>query len=194
EVVVYLGTPTKILAPAMRVGWLAASPRLAARLAAAGGTLGEYASGPAQDALLSLITTGDLERHIRRMRHDYARRRAAMTAVFGGGAAGRLLGDQAGMHIVLETSEPAADVAVAAAERRGAAGGGGGGGAPPGPLLRRAGDQEGFGPRVRRCPAPRRGPRLRDPRRRPDRPMRGPGSRHDVGDHGLLVGGTTTFP
>jgi GntR family transcriptional regulator/MocR family aminotransferase len=117
EVVAYLGTTTKILTPAMRVGWLAASPRLAARLAAAGGTLGEYASGPAQDALLSLIAVGDLERHIRRMRHDYARRRAAMTAAFGGGAAGRLRGDEAGMHMVLETSEPAARVAAAAAER-----------------------------------------------------------------------------
>jgi GntR family transcriptional regulator / MocR family aminotransferase len=117
EVVVYLGTTTKILTPAMRVGWLAASPGLAGRLAAAGGTLGEYASGPAQDALLSLIATGGLERHIRRMRHDYARRRAAMTAVFGGGAAGRLLGDEAGMHMVLETSEPAARVATVAAER-----------------------------------------------------------------------------
>jgi GntR family transcriptional regulator/MocR family aminotransferase len=117
EVVMYLGTTTKILTPAMRVGWLAASPALAARLAVAGGTLGEYASGPAQDALLSLIATGDLERHIRRMRHDYARRRAAMTAAFGGGNAGRLLGDQAGMHMVLETREPAARVAAAAAER-----------------------------------------------------------------------------
>src|SRR5215510_7598404 len=117
EIVVYLGTTSKILTPAMRVGWLAASPRLAARLAAAGGTLGEYASGPAQDALLSLISTGDLERHIRRMRHDYARRRAAMTAVFGGGDAGRLLGDEAGMHMVLETRQPAAQVAAAAAER-----------------------------------------------------------------------------
>jgi GntR family transcriptional regulator / MocR family aminotransferase len=117
EVVVYLGTATKILTPAMRVGWLAASPGLAGRLAAAGGTLGEYASDPAQDALLSLIATGGLERHIRRMRHDYARRRAAMTAVFGGGAAGRLLGDEAGMHMVLETSEPAARVAAAAVER-----------------------------------------------------------------------------
>jgi len=117
EVVVYLGTATKILTPALRVGWLAASPGLAARLAEAGGALGDHASGPAQDALLSLVTTGDLERHVRRMRHDYARRRAAITAVFGGGGAGRLLGDEAGMHMVLETREPAARVAAAAAER-----------------------------------------------------------------------------
>ena len=67
--------------------------------------------------MLRLIAAGDLERHIRRMRHDYARRRAAITAVFGGGGAGRLLGDEAGMHMVLETREPAARVAAAAAER-----------------------------------------------------------------------------
>ena len=117
EVVVYLGTTTKILTPAMRVGWVAASPGLAARLAAAGSALGDWASGPAQGALLSMITTGALERHIRRMRHDYARRRAAMTAAFRGGDAGRLLGDEAGMHMVLETRQPAAEVTVAAAER-----------------------------------------------------------------------------
>ncbi len=117
EVVIYLGTTTKILTPAMRIGWLAASPGLAARLAAAGSTLGDWASGPAQGALLSMITTGALERHIRRMRHDYARRRAAMTAAFHGGDAGRLLGDEAGMHMILETRQPAAEVAGAAAER-----------------------------------------------------------------------------
>jgi GntR family transcriptional regulator/MocR family aminotransferase len=117
EVVVYLGTTTKILTPAMRVGWLAASPGLAARLAAAASTLGDWASGPAEGALLSMITTGALERHIRRMRHDYARRRAAMTAAFHGGGAGRLLGDEAGMHMILETRQPAAEVAVAAAGR-----------------------------------------------------------------------------
>jgi len=117
EVVVYLGTTTKILTPAMRIGWLAASPGLAARLAEAGSTLGDWASGPAQGALLSMITTGALERHIRRMRHDYARRRAAMTAAFHGRDAGRLLGDEAGMHMILETRQPAAEVATAAAER-----------------------------------------------------------------------------
>lgn len=117
EVVVYLGTTTKILTPAMRVGWVAASPGVAARLAAAVTALGDWASGPAQGALLSMITTGALERHIRRMRHDYARRRAAMTAAFHGGDAGRLLGDEAGMHMILETRQPAAEVAAAAAER-----------------------------------------------------------------------------
>src|SRR5262249_59502467 len=111
------------------------------------GTLGEYASGPAQDALLSLIASGDLERHVRRMRHDYARRRAAVTAVFGGGGAGRLLGDEAGMHMVLETSGPAAQVAAAAAER-GVAGG------APGRHFGGPGARSRPGPGDRRAPPP----------------------------------------
>src|SRR5262245_22344780 len=116
-VVVYLGTTTKILTPALRVGWLVAGQELVARLAEVAAGLGEWAGGPAQRAVLSLIGAGDLERHIRRMRHEYARRRAAMTGVLGGGAAGSLLGDEAGMHMVLRTDRDAEDFAGAAWQR-----------------------------------------------------------------------------
>jgi GntR family transcriptional regulator/MocR family aminotransferase len=120
EVVVYLGTTTKTLTPTLRAGWLIARPDLVARLTGTAAGLGEWAAGPAQRAVFTLITTGDLERHIRRMRHDYARRRAAMVAVLGGAAAGRLSGDEAGMHMLLETSRPA-DLVAAAALSRGVA-------------------------------------------------------------------------
>jgi GntR family transcriptional regulator/MocR family aminotransferase len=116
-VVVYLGTTTKILTPALRVGWLVAAPELVARLADVAAGLGDWAGGPAQEAVLSLIGTGDLERHVRRVRHEYARRREAMTAVLGGGdagragPAGRLLGDEAGMHMVLRTGRDAEELA-----------------------------------------------------------------------------------
>jgi len=122
-VVVYLGTTTKILTPALRVGWLVAGPELVARLADVAAGLGEWAGGPAQRAVLSLIATGDLERHVRRMRHEYARRREAMTAALGGGGAGaagpagRLLGEEAGMHMVLRTGRDAEEIAGAAWER-----------------------------------------------------------------------------
>jgi GntR family transcriptional regulator / MocR family aminotransferase len=122
-VVVYLGTTTKILTPALRVGWLVAGPELVARLADVAAGLGDWAGGPAQRAVLSLIATGDLERHIRRMRHEYARRREAMTAALGGrdaggaGPAGRLLGEEAGMHMVLRTGRDAEEIAGAAWER-----------------------------------------------------------------------------
>jgi GntR family transcriptional regulator/MocR family aminotransferase len=116
-VVVYLGTTTKILTPALRVGWLVAGPALVAALVEVAAGLGEWAGGPAQRAVLSMIEAGDLERHIRRMRHEYARRRAAMTGVLGGGAAGLLLGEQAGMHMVLRTGRDAEEIAGAAWER-----------------------------------------------------------------------------
>ena len=126
-VVVYLGTTTKILTPALRVGWLVAEPELVARLVEAAGRLGEWAGGPAQRAVLGLVQTGDLERHIRRMRHEYARRRKAMTDVLGAGAGaedadgaggvGRLLGEEAGMHMVLRTARDAEEIARAAWQR-----------------------------------------------------------------------------
>ena len=126
-VVVYLGTTTKILTPALRVGWLVAEPDLVARLVEAAGRLGEWAGGPAQRAVLGLVQTGDLERHIRRMRHEYARRRKAMTDVLGAGvgaedaegagSVGRLLGEEAGMHMVLRTARDAEEIARAAWQR-----------------------------------------------------------------------------
>ena len=114
EVVIYLGSATKTFTPALRLGWLAAPAPLITRLAEAASQLGGWAAEPAQHALLTLLATGDLERHIRRMRHEYARRRAAVTTTFADGAAGRLLGDQAGLHVVLHTPHDAETVAATA--------------------------------------------------------------------------------
>src|SRR5262249_23828482 len=122
-VVVYLGTTSKILTPALRVGWLVAGQELVARLAEVAAGLGDGAGGPPQRALLSLIGTGELERHLRRVRHGCARRRKAMASALGAGGAGgvgtagRLLGEEAGMHMVLRTGRDAEEVARAAWER-----------------------------------------------------------------------------
>jgi GntR family transcriptional regulator / MocR family aminotransferase len=92
-----------------------------------------------QQAVLALLRSGDLERHVRRMRLEYARRRAALvdglthadrdagrnTGTNGHrtGEAGvvpfRLLGDTAGLHVVLELprDHPAARLVDAAAAR-----------------------------------------------------------------------------
>jgi GntR family transcriptional regulator / MocR family aminotransferase len=125
EVIVYLGTASKVLAPAFGAGWLVANPALVERVARLRPALGERVPEPVQHALLALLTSGDLERHIRRMRLEYGRRRAALadglTAAGPGGW--QLRGDTAGMHVVLEftASTPAgaanmaADVATAAA-------------------------------------------------------------------------------
>jgi GntR family transcriptional regulator/MocR family aminotransferase len=119
EVIVYLGTASKVLAPAFGAGWLVAAPQLVERIARLRPALGERVPEPVQHALLALLTSGDLERHIRRMRLEYARRRAALTGGLAAAGPGgyELRGDTAGMHLVLELTAgtPAADVAVAAA-------------------------------------------------------------------------------
>jgi GntR family transcriptional regulator / MocR family aminotransferase len=116
EAVIYLGSATKALTPTLRVGWLAARPDLVTRLAQTADRLGAQATEAAQRAVLTLITTGDLERHIRRMRHEYTRRRALITAAFADGKAGHLLGDQAGMHVVLQTRDDASAAAATASQ------------------------------------------------------------------------------
>jgi GntR family transcriptional regulator / MocR family aminotransferase len=118
--VIYLGTTTKTFTPALRVGWLATQPQLLTQLAQTADRLDIWATGPAQHAVLTLITSGDLECHIRRMRHEYARRRAALTAVFRDGKAGHLLGDEAGLHVVVPTGQDA-DTHATAAGRQGVA-------------------------------------------------------------------------
>ena len=119
EVIVYLGTASKALTPAVGAGWLVASPALVERIARLRPDLGERVPEPVQHALLALLTSGDLERHIRRMRLEYARRRAAIVEALT--APCRLLGDTAGLHVVLELPAglpPEQVVAEAAKKRR----------------------------------------------------------------------------
>jgi GntR family transcriptional regulator / MocR family aminotransferase len=102
EVVAYLGTTSKVLTPALRTGWLAAAPGLASRLAEASALPASRVSEPSQQAVLAMLTSGDLDRHIRKMRLEYARRRSVLARTLGDLPGTRLLGDTAGMHIVLQ--------------------------------------------------------------------------------------------
>jgi GntR family transcriptional regulator / MocR family aminotransferase len=121
EVIVYLGTASKTLTTAFGAGWLIASPDLVRRLAAMRAGLADRVPEPVQYALLALLASGDLERHIRRMRLEYARRRSVIVEVLTRPVVpgqARLLGDTAGMHVVLELAGcPAGRVAEAAARR-----------------------------------------------------------------------------
>jgi len=101
EVIVYLGTASKALTPAFGVGWLVANPTLTQRIARLRPSLGERVPEPPQHALLALLASGDLERHIRKMRLEYGRRRAALVEALTAPPY-RLLGDTAGLHVVLE--------------------------------------------------------------------------------------------
>src|ERR1700728_1616508 len=78
DVIVYLGTASKVLATAFGAGWLVAPPELVDRLAALRPRIGTRIPEPVQHAVLALLRSGDLERHVRRMRLEYARRRAVL--------------------------------------------------------------------------------------------------------------------
>jgi GntR family transcriptional regulator / MocR family aminotransferase len=122
EVIVYLGTASKTLTAGFGAGWLVASPDLVRRLAGTRRDLADRVPEPVQHALLAMLTSGDLERHIRRMRLEYARRRAALVEALTGPAGQetfRLLGDTAGLHVVLELRGYPAERIVAEAATRG---------------------------------------------------------------------------
>lgn len=78
--VIYAGTFSKALFPALRVGYVVAARSLLTRLARFR-MLADFATdGVSQAAVLELMISGALERHVRRLRRSYAARRLAMLA------------------------------------------------------------------------------------------------------------------
>ncbi|MFC4531275.1 PLP-dependent aminotransferase family protein [Sphaerisporangium dianthi] len=113
--VVLLGTLSKSLAPDVGIGWLVATPALLAVIARLRVALADRTSGPVQEAVSVLIERGDLDRHLRRARLTYARRRAAIVEMLGD----RVSGDSAGLHVFLRLAAGQAGPLVAAAAGRG---------------------------------------------------------------------------
>jgi GntR family transcriptional regulator/MocR family aminotransferase len=106
--VVYAGTVSKVLAPALRLGWLVLPAALTdgvrqEKLLADQGT-----ARIEQLAFARFLERGDLDRHLRRMRVRYRRRRDAMiTALAAELPDATVRGIAAGLHVTVEF--PAAD-------------------------------------------------------------------------------------
>ena len=116
-----IGTASKALAPAVRLGWILAPPALAAAVAEEKLINDRGSSTLDQLVLAALLESGRYDRHLRRMRGIYGRRRARLIAVLARHAPGiRLTGLAAGFHAVAHLP-PAVDeraVVAAARERR----------------------------------------------------------------------------
>jgi GntR family transcriptional regulator / MocR family aminotransferase len=102
EHVVYAGTASKTLAPALRLGWLVLPRRLIQSVAEAKQLLGGTPNLE-QLALAELIRSGAFDRHVRRMRQRYRRRRDLLLELLAKRASKlRTRGVAAGLHLVLE--------------------------------------------------------------------------------------------
>ncbi|MCC3371469.1 PLP-dependent aminotransferase family protein [Cohnella sp. REN36] len=106
--VVYAGTFSKTLSPALRIGFLIVPPPLLDRVVMTKIGMHLTASGLTQAALARLIEDGHYDRHIHRMKTIYRKRRLFLVEqcrrLFGDRV--RLLGDEAGMHVRIAFEDP----------------------------------------------------------------------------------------
>jgi GntR family transcriptional regulator/MocR family aminotransferase len=118
---IYAGSLSKLLHPALRVGYLVVPPALVPAVIAAKQTLDQSTSMLTQEALADLFESGEIERHLRRASRAYRARRAQLLAAL---AATPLPGARVwpltgGLHVFIELPGIAPTALRRAAERRG---------------------------------------------------------------------------
>jgi GntR family transcriptional regulator/MocR family aminotransferase len=77
-VVLYLGSLSKIMAPGLRLGFLVAAKPIIERIVELRGQLDRQGDLTQECAIAEMFEEGEVERHVRRMRREYARRRQAL--------------------------------------------------------------------------------------------------------------------
>lgn len=100
--VIYAGTASKTLAPALRLGWVVAPPEMLLMLEDEARQI-DYGRGRLdQFALAHFIRTGDYDRHLRKMRVLYRNRRAALLALLSAELPEITVGGiSAGLHVTV---------------------------------------------------------------------------------------------
>lgn len=114
DVVVHLGTTSKILTSTLGVGWMVAPPRVAAAVLGHRERTGTAPGAAGQRVLVALARHGDLSRHLRRVRRELADRRERVVRALTEAGVG-VLGDDAGAHITVPLPSAAAERALVSA-------------------------------------------------------------------------------
>jgi len=114
ERVIYIGTFSKVLFPAMRVGYLVVPPSLWQRFVDARAAIDLFSPTLYQLALAEFLREGHFARHLRRMRGVYLKRRAALLSGLARHCGDRLTvyNADAGLHVAVMLSPGLDDTAV----------------------------------------------------------------------------------
>lgn len=109
--VIYVGTFSKVLFPALRIGYVVVPENLSHVFARARWIADRQTPTLEQLALTDFITEGHLERHLRRMRTLYDKRRQALVRALNHqfGDSVEILGENAGMHLMVRLQTPFED-------------------------------------------------------------------------------------
>jgi GntR family transcriptional regulator/MocR family aminotransferase len=101
--VVYVGTASKVLFPALRIGWVVAPPGLVDAFRDAKAIHDTGTATLEQLAFADFVREGHLERHVRRVRRRHAARRSALLEAVEGelGDRAEVVGTSAGIHVLL---------------------------------------------------------------------------------------------
>ena len=112
--VIYVGTFSKVMFPALRLGYVVVPKDLVPAFATAREAADIFSSTLYQAALTEFISEGHFARHIRRMRILYAERRAELVTEIQTqmGESLEVIGTEAGMHLVTLLPPGMSDVAV----------------------------------------------------------------------------------
>lgn len=112
--VVLISTFAKAVSPALRIGFIAAPLRIAKALGALVERQRCHVAWPLQMIVESLLRSGELERHLRRVRNHYAGIRSEIeNALVAGGSGLKIGGLGGGLHVVLEAKNEAMNVSFA---------------------------------------------------------------------------------
>jgi GntR family transcriptional regulator / MocR family aminotransferase len=117
--IVYAGSASKILAPALRIGWLVVPPRLLDAVAHEKLVADMGTARIEQHAFADFLARGELDRHLRRMRVRYRTRRDTLIAALADALPEATVhGIAGGLHATIRLPEGYDEDAIRAGARR----------------------------------------------------------------------------